>query len=40
MPFDVAFSAEPELRAAMCIRIGMFEGNVFDWEAGNWARGA
>lgn len=36
VPFDVAFSVDAELRAAWCIRFGMFEGGEFDWATGTW----
>lgn len=36
IPFDVAFSLDPETRAAWSIRMGMFDGGQFDWEEGRF----
>jgi hypothetical protein len=37
LDFDLACSLEDQERAAFCIRFGMFEGGVFDWQTGDWA---
>lgn len=36
VPYDVAFSLDPADRIAHLVVLGEYEGNTFDWSAGEW----
>jgi hypothetical protein len=38
VPWDVAMNLDPIERQGMCIRFGIMEGGVFDWETGGWRK--
>lgn len=38
MPFDVAFSLEPEERLAWIVAIGTLDGGVYDWATLSWTQ--
>ena len=36
VPFDVAFSLDPEMRLAFCVIFGVLGGRVFNWDRMDW----
>jgi len=36
VPFDVAFSLEPDERLAWIVVMAGFDGHRYDWERGGW----
>ena len=37
VPFDVAFSLDPDERLAWVVALGTLEGGEFDWRTRSWS---